>query len=60
MNGILDFIACGKYLIERRYTSAGKLAGHGIDSTRDQVYAERADVWSFFLAVFGDPEFVAK
>jgi prolyl oligopeptidase len=32
-------------------------AGHGIGSTRDQAYAERADVWSFFLAVAGDPGF---
>jgi len=35
-------------------------AGHGIGSTRDQAYAERADVWSFYLAAFGDPEFAAK
>lgn len=35
-------------------------AGHGIGSTRDQAYAERADVWSFFLAAFGDPEFAAN
>lgn len=35
-------------------------AGHGIGSTRDQAFAERADVWSFFLAVFGDPEFAAR
>ncbi len=27
-------------------------AGHGIGSTRDQAIAERADVWSFFFAVF--------
>jgi prolyl oligopeptidase len=27
-------------------------AGHGIGSTRDQAYAERADVWSFMLAQF--------
>ncbi len=32
-------------------------AGHGVGSTRDQMYAERADVWSFLLAAFGDPEF---
>lgn len=32
-------------------------AGHGIGSTRDQTYAERADVWSFFLSMTGDPEF---
>ena len=32
-------------------------AGHGIGSTRDQAYAERADVWSFILAVTGDPQF---
>jgi prolyl oligopeptidase len=34
-------------------------AGHGINSTRDQVYAERADVWAFLLAAMGDPEFSA-
>jgi prolyl oligopeptidase len=34
-------------------------AGHGIGSTRDQGFAERADVWSFFLSVFGDPDFLA-
>lgn len=28
-------------------------AGHGIGSTRDQSYAERADVWAFMLAAFG-------
>jgi prolyl oligopeptidase len=32
-------------------------AGHGIGSTRDQGYAERADVWSFLLAASGDPAF---
>ena len=32
-------------------------AGHGIGSTRDQVFAERADVWAFFLAAAKDPEF---
>ena len=32
-------------------------AGHGIGSTRDQAFAERADVWSFFLSVTGDPGF---
>ena len=32
-------------------------AGHGIGSTRDQGYAERADVWSFLLSAFGDPDF---
>lgn len=32
-------------------------AGHGHGSTRDQTFAERADVWSFFLAELGDPEF---
>jgi prolyl oligopeptidase len=35
-------------------------AGHGVGSTRDQAFAERADVWSFYLAAFGDPEFTAK
>ena len=32
-------------------------AGHGIGSTRDQTYAEKADVWSVLLAVAGDPAF---
>ena len=32
-------------------------AGHGIGSTRDQALAERADVFSFFLAAAGDPAF---
>jgi len=32
-------------------------AGHGIGSTRGQRHAELADVWSFFLWQFGDPEF---
>jgi prolyl oligopeptidase len=27
-------------------------SGHGIGSTRDQSFAERADVWAFFLSVF--------
>jgi prolyl oligopeptidase len=35
-------------------------AGHGVGSTRDQAYAERADVWSFLLAVTGDPAFQAS
>jgi prolyl oligopeptidase len=35
-------------------------AGHGFGSTRDQAYAERADVWSFFLAAFGDPAFASR
>jgi prolyl oligopeptidase len=35
-------------------------AGHGIGSTRDQVYAERADQWSFLLAAFKDPAFTPK
>jgi prolyl oligopeptidase len=34
-------------------------AGHGIGSTRDQAYAERADVWSFFLAAVGEQGFAA-
>ncbi len=29
-------------------------AGHGIGNTRDQVFAERADVYAFFLAQFGE------
>ncbi len=29
-------------------------AGHGIGSTRDQAFDQRADMWSFFLWVFGD------
>jgi prolyl oligopeptidase len=32
-------------------------AGHGIGSTREQGFAERADVWSFFLATFGEAGF---
>jgi prolyl oligopeptidase len=35
-------------------------AGHGMGSTRDQSFAERADVWSFFLAAFGDPDFTRQ
>jgi prolyl oligopeptidase len=35
-------------------------AGHGIGSTREQGFAERADVWSFFLQTFGEPEFTAR
>lgn len=30
-------------------------AGHGIGSTREQAFAERADVWSFFLRTFDAP-----
>ncbi len=32
-------------------------AGHGIGSTRTQRQAEKADIWSFFLWQFGDPDF---
>lgn len=32
-------------------------AGHGIGSTKRQRQEENADVWSFFLWQFGDPEF---
>jgi prolyl oligopeptidase len=32
-------------------------AGHGVGSTRDQAFTERADVWAFFLSVAKDPEF---
>jgi prolyl oligopeptidase len=35
-------------------------AGHGIGSTREQAFAERADVWSFLLQQFGEPEFAAR
>ena len=35
-------------------------AGHGVGSTRDQAYAERADVWSFFLQQFGEDGFAAR
>jgi hypothetical protein len=31
-----------------------------VGSTRDQSYAEIADVWSFLLAVSGDPDFAAR
>jgi hypothetical protein len=29
-----------------------------VGSTRSQAFSERADVWSFFLAASGDPDFV--
>lgn len=32
-------------------------SGHGIGSTRTQQHEEKADVWSFFLWQFGDPQF---
>jgi prolyl oligopeptidase len=32
-------------------------AGHGIGSTRDQVYGELADAYAFILAAAGDPAF---
>jgi prolyl oligopeptidase len=35
-------------------------AGHGIGSTKRQRQEEMADVWSFFLWQFGDPEFQPK
>jgi protease II len=35
-------------------------AGHGIGSTQDQYYAQRADLWSFFLQAFGEPGFAAS
>lgn len=35
-------------------------AGHGIGSTRDQVFAEQADVDSFFLAAAGAPAFQVR
>lgn len=35
-------------------------AGHGIGSTRAQRQAEKADLWSFFLWQFGDPDFQLK
>jgi prolyl oligopeptidase len=35
-------------------------AGHGVGSTREQGFAERADVWSFFLQTFGEPEFASR
>jgi len=35
-------------------------AGHGVGSTRDQAYAQTADVWSFLLSVARDPDFVGK
>lgn len=35
-------------------------AGHGFGSTRDQSFRERADVWSFFLAASGDPDFAPR
>jgi prolyl oligopeptidase len=33
-------------------------AGHGVGSTRSQAFELRADIWSFFLAASGDPDFV--
>jgi prolyl oligopeptidase len=35
-------------------------AGHGPGSTRDQAFAERADVWSFFLAASLEPGFAPR
>jgi len=35
-------------------------AGHGIGSTREQGFAERADAWSFLLQQFGDPDFTSR
>jgi prolyl oligopeptidase len=35
-------------------------AGHGPGATRDQAFAQRADVWSFFLAASGDPAFTPR
>ncbi|MCE9579332.1 MAG: prolyl oligopeptidase family serine peptidase [Deltaproteobacteria bacterium] len=35
-------------------------AGHGIGSTRSQAFVERADVWTFFLAMSGDPAFALR
>jgi prolyl oligopeptidase len=35
-------------------------SGHGIGSTRTQRHEEKADVWSFMLWQFGDPEFQPK
>ena len=32
-------------------------AGHGFGLTRDQALSETADIFSFFLAMTGDPEF---
>jgi len=33
--------------------------GHGVGATSDQRFGETADVFSFLLAAFGDPAFVA-
>ena len=35
-------------------------AGHGTSSSRDQSYAETADVWAFLLAQLGDPAFAPR
>jgi prolyl oligopeptidase len=35
-------------------------AGHGMGSMRDQTLAERADVYSFFLAASGDARFATR
>jgi prolyl oligopeptidase len=32
-------------------------AGHGVGSTRDQLYGEAADYYAFFMAIAGDPDF---
>ena len=32
-------------------------AGHGVGSTKSQLVAQDADVWSFFLWQMGDPAF---
>jgi prolyl oligopeptidase len=34
-------------------------AGHGVGSTREQGFAERADAWSFLLQQLGDTEFMS-
>jgi len=53
---LLASTASGKPILVRVESDAG----HGIGSTRDQGYAERADVWSFLLAAFGEPDFAAR
>lgn len=35
-------------------------SGHGQGSTREQLQARTADIWSFFLWQFGVPEFQPK
>ena len=35
-------------------------AGHGFGSSRDQTFAQYADIWAFFLEQTGDPDFQGR